>query len=143
MHGQLTFGKTSVAASFQTMRLRLVRMLVPTLVPTLVLTALTACGPRVVYDLAPPETPEGRACAAQCQSSAALCRQMQQHADQQCRNNHALMLRNYNACVESGSDACVMPPRCTSLSGRECSQSFRECFAACGGTVTARVIEKQ
>jgi hypothetical protein len=127
MHVHLTFRKAVMTA----------------LISMSALAALTGCGPRIVYDLAPPETPEGRACVAQCQSSAALCRQMQQNADQQCRNNYALMLQNYNACRESGSDACVMPPSCTSLSGADCSRSFRECFAACGGSVTARVIEKR
>ena len=107
------------------------------------LLALTGCGPRIVYDLTPPETPEGRACTVQCQSSAALCRQMQQNVDQQCQNNYTLMLQNYQACRDSGSDRCVLPSSCTSGSTAVCDQNFRECFAACGGTVTARVIESK
>ncbi|WP_058557874.1 hypothetical protein [Thiohalocapsa sp. ML1] len=107
------------------------------------LLGLTACGPQIVYDLTPPETPEGRVCTVQCQSSAALCRQMQQNAEQQCQNNYALMQQNYQACRDSGSKHCVMPPYCTSLSTSVCDQSFRECFAACGGTVTTRVIERK
>lgn len=101
------------------------------------------CGPRIVYDLTPPTTPEGRVCAQQCRNHAALCRQMQQNADQQCRNSYALMLQNYHACRDSGAEHCVMPPPCTSGSTAVCDSNFRECFAACGGTVTARVIERE
>lgn len=107
------------------------------------LLGFTACGPTIVYDLAPPETPEGRVCTVQCQSSASLCRQMQQYAEQQCQNNYALMQQNYQACRDSGSEHCVMPSYCMSMSTSVCDQSFRECFAACGGTVTARVIERK
>ena len=66
---------------------------------------------------------------------------MQHNADQQCQNNYALMLQNYHACRESGAKHCVMPTSCTVSSAAACDKNFRECFAACGGTVTTRVIE--
>jgi len=47
-------------------------------------------------------------CTVQCQSGAALCRQIQQTADQRCRNNDALMQQNYQASRDSGSERCIM-----------------------------------
>jgi hypothetical protein len=104
-------------------------------------TVLAGCGPQIVYDYAPPQTPEGRACAIQCHSSAALCRQMQQNTYQQCQNTYNLMLQNYNACRENGGKHCSMPSICSSPSTSICDQNYRECFAACGGKVTSRVVE--
>lgn len=102
---------------------------------------LAGCGPTIVYDYVPPSSPEGRVCTAQCQSSAAMCRQMQQSNYQQCQSNYTLMMQNYNACRDSKGKHCVMPPSCMMSSTTHCDKGYRECFAACGGTVSARVVE--
>lgn len=102
---------------------------------------LFACGPQIVYDFIPPESGEGRICAAQCQSTATNCRQMKQMVNQQCQNNYNAMQQNYNACKESGAKHCVGPTPCPYNSTSECDQNYRECFAACGGQVIARTVE--
>ncbi len=105
------------------------------------LAGLTGCGPQIVYDFVPPESREGRICATQCQNAATNCRQMKQMVNQQCQNNYNAMQQNYNACKESGAKHCVSPTPCPYNSTSECDQNYRECFAACGGTVIARTVE--
>ncbi|MBK1704415.1 hypothetical protein CKO40_07660 [Halochromatium glycolicum] len=107
----------------------------------LVLIALVGCGPRIVYDYIPPESTEGRVCTSQCQNAASNCRQMKQIMNQQCQNNYSVMQQNYNACKESGAKHCVSPSPCPYSSTLACDQGYRECFAACGGKVIARVVE--
>jgi hypothetical protein len=107
----------------------------------LMLMVVSGCGPQIVYDYVPPDTNEGRVCAAQCQSTATNCRQMKQMVSQQCQNNYNAMLQNYNACREVGAKHCVGPTPCPYSSTSECDQNYRECFAACGGTVVARTVE--
>lgn len=102
---------------------------------------LAGCGPQIVYDFIPPESNEGRICTAQCQNTATNCRQMKQMVNQQCQNNYNAMQQNYNACKESGAKHCVSPTPCPFNSTSECDQSYRECFAACGGRVIARTVE--
>ncbi len=108
---------------------------------SMLLLVLGGCGPRIVYDFVPPETQEGRICAAQCQNAAAQCRQMQQMMAQQCRNTYNLMQQNYNACKEGGGQHCIRPASCPYVSTSECAQNYRECFAACGGRVISRLVE--
>lgn len=103
--------------------------------------ALAGCGPQIVYDFVPPESSEGRICTSQCQNAATNCRQMKQIVNQQCQNNYSAMQQNYNACKESGAKHCVSPTPCPYNSTSECDQNYRECFAACGGTVIARTVE--
>lgn len=107
----------------------------------MVMIGLAGCGPQIVYDFIPPESDAGRICAAQCQSTATSCRQMKQMVNQQCQNNYNAMQQNYNACKESGAKHCVGPTPCPFNSSSECDQNYRECFAACGGQVIARVVE--
>jgi hypothetical protein len=105
------------------------------------LAMVAGCGPQIVYDYVPPESNEGRICAAQCQNTATNCRQMKQMVNQQCQNNYSTMLQNYNACREAGAKHCIGPTPCPYNGTTECDQNYRECFAACGGTVTARTVE--
>jgi hypothetical protein len=107
----------------------------------LVLMLVYGCGPRIVYDYVPPASDEGRICAVQCQSTATNCRQMSQMVNQQCQNNYNAMLQNYNACREAGAKHCIGPTPCPYNSASECDRNYRECFAACGGSVIARTIE--
>lgn len=50
-----------------------------------VLSMLVGCGPRIVYDDTASESPEGRACAAQCSNTQVYCRQSAESGYRSCQ----------------------------------------------------------
>lgn len=108
---------------------------------TIFLTApvmMSACGPSIIYDYTPPESPEGRVCAAQCANTKAYCEQAEQNRYQQCQMNYNLAQQNYQNCKNAGGSLCASPSICMSPNTYHCNENYRACFAACGGKVTAK-----
>jgi hypothetical protein len=97
-----------------------------------------ACGPSIVYDYVPPESPEGRMCANQCVNNRDNCRQMARMMDQNCQNNQRMAQQSYNSCRQAGGTNCVSPPICYSSGMSHCDEGYRSCFTNCGGRVVER-----
>jgi hypothetical protein len=116
---------------------------------------LSACGPiyETVYDYAPPASPEGRICAAQCTPTSSLCRENCDLREQRCvseaRERGARdyeryvrqRQRNDEPIKKSVSDftydgGCYTSSSCRS----DCTISYNQCFTVCGGTVTSRRV---
>lgn len=102
---------------------------------------LAGCGPRIVYDFIPPESPEGRLCAAQCATSQSYCRQSAEANHRACEASYQSALASYNACREAKGKGCVSPQTCFYPSTSGCDEAYRSCFSTCGGRVQARVVE--
>jgi hypothetical protein len=102
---------------------------------------LGGCGPRIVYDFIPPESPEGRTCAAQCANTQTYCRQSAEANYRACEASYQGALASYNACREANGRGCVSPPSCFYPSTSACDEGYRSCFSTCGGRVRARVVE--
>lgn len=97
---------------------------------------LSACGP--IYDYTPPESPEGRVCAAQCVNTKSYCEQAEHSRYQQCQANYNLGQQNYQSCKAAGGTFCSSPSICLGPNTYRCDENYRACFSACGGKITAR-----
>jgi hypothetical protein len=102
---------------------------------------LGGCGPEIVYDYTPPQSPEGRTCAAQCANTKQYCRQSAESSYQSCQSNYQLGMANYNACKQAGGTLCSQPSSCVHPYTGGCDEAYRSCFAACGGQVQTRVVK--
>ena len=123
--------------------------------------ALSACSTKE-YVFTPPDTAEGRACVAQCQTREASCRRDQDRraaeAQEACevesarREDKCEIQSNieYLACLkfartDEDRKACVKEdcaqPSCQQSGNYGlCSGDYRVCFQSCGGTIG--VIER-
>ena len=122
---------------------------------------LSACS-TTEYVFTPPDTPEGRACVAQCQARETSCRRDQDRraaaAQEACevesaRREDKCEVKSsveYVACLkfaktDEDRKACVKED-CTQASCQQagnyglCSSDYRVCFQSCGGTIG--VIER-
>ena len=102
---------------------------------------LVGCGPRIVYDYTAPESPEGRACAAQCSNIQVYCRQSAESGYRACQASFQNALASYNACMEAKGKDCVYPQGCFYPDTSSCDAGYRSCFVTCGGRVQSRVVE--
>jgi hypothetical protein len=103
---------------------------------------LTACKTYRYEYIAPP-TEHGKTCAVQCMNTKNVCyggaqAQAQNNANNCQQQNHL----NYQACVnraQSHDDVKKCNPNgmyCpVNPNYWQCDESYRQCFAACGGTV--------
>lgn len=103
---------------------------------------LTACTTYRYEYIAPP-TEHGKTCAVQCMNTKNVC---YNGAQAQAQNNaNACRQQNsysYQACVNRAQShdevkKCNPNPQyCpTNVNYWQCDESYRQCFAACGGTV--------
>ncbi|MDI3306094.1 MAG: hypothetical protein QJR07_03245 [Acetobacteraceae bacterium] len=100
---------------------------------TLPLLAFLMIGACTQYQRIPPDTPEGRACVAQCGMMRSQCVSQQNFQLQQCNMMRSAALASYNRCRASGGGSqCVMPPVCTG-GDYQCNRPYDDCFVACGG----------
>ncbi|NWG45951.1 MAG: hypothetical protein HXY25_05310 [Alphaproteobacteria bacterium] len=121
----------------------------------LALLTLLACGPiyDTQYSYAPPPTAEGRVCAMQCQQTEAYCARSCDLEAETCRaEQRAEAAEAYERYVRDRSRAgksidrslsdfdqsymCSSSGSCRS----QCSASYRGCFSACGGAVSAERV---
>ncbi|GAA0594106.1 hypothetical protein [Caenispirillum bisanense] len=115
---------------------------------------LQGCGPVYTthYDYTAPATPEGKACAAQCQVSQTHCRSSCESAQDACRARARLeAVQEYERYAEARTQAGKKIDRsvssfdrsysCSSQTCRPgCDDDFRICYSTCGGQVRATVV---
>ena len=99
------------------------------------------CGPTIVYDFVPPESPEGRLCAAQCSNTKVYCETTARAIHQSCESSYQMAVQSYNACKEAGRKHCLYPSACYYSGGSDCAANYRACFTLCGGRVQTRITE--
>ena len=95
------------------------------------------------YEFIAPASESGKTCAVQCMNTKNVCSggaqaQAQNHANY-CQQQNSL---NYQACVNKAKShddvkKCNPNPQYCSVNPNywNCDESYRQCFAACGGTV--------
>jgi len=125
-------------------------------VRTLLLTGLlalitAACGPSIEtrYSYRPPSTSSGMACVQQCEQSRMYCQSSQQVAYQSCKadamRRAEIEYRAYLRTLKRGEK----PSRSISSFDNsyqcgsreyECKSVYNDCYAGCGGQVTAQRI---
>lgn len=106
------------------------------------MTVLVACT-TYRYEYIAPASESGKTCAVQCMTTKQVCysgmqAQAQNNANR-CQQQNNL---NYQACVnraQSHDDVKKCNPNamyCPVVANNwQCDESYRQCFAACGGTV--------
>ena len=95
------------------------------------------------YEYIAPPTEHGKTCAMQCMTTKQVCyNSMQQQAQNSANNCQQQNHLNYQACVnraQSHDDVKKCNPNgmyCQAHANNwQCDESYRQCFAACGGTV--------
>ena len=95
------------------------------------------------YEYIAPATESGRACATQCMTTNQVCyNAMGQQAQNSLNICHQQNSYSYQACVnraQSHDDVkrCNPNPQyCSAIPNYwNCDESYRQCFATCGGTV--------
>jgi hypothetical protein len=83
----------------------------------------------------------GQACIMQCQTSSDQCRAQKSQEVQQCEWRNQVAQATYDKCVANNPDNAAMA--CTNTSTMcgmantyECDVRYRQCYQACGGTVS-------
>lgn len=110
---------------------------------TSLVVACAACGPvyDTTYSFRPPPTSTGRVCASQCETSRYQCLQLEEVRSRECQYRAD---RDRDYCerqiridkgrspkwYECGTESC-------SADEEHCESSYRNCYQACGGSVTA------
>lgn len=112
---------------------------------------VTACGPSIEtrYSYRPPATSSGMACVQQCEQSRLYCQSSQQIAYQNCKadamRRAEIEYRAYLRTLKRGEK----PSRSISSFDNsyqcgnrewECKSVYNDCYAGCGGQVTAQRI---
>ena len=98
---------------------------------------LASCGP--TYQFTPPATPMGQACIIQCQSSSDQCRTQENEKVRQCEWRKQMAQAELDRCRASTNDpmSCnTQVPLCYMANYNPCDIRYRQCYQACGGTVT-------
>ncbi len=109
------------------------------------LLAASACGPvyRTQYSFEEPDSPEGRACTFQCQTSKLQCEQIEDLRQERCEDR---ALREQDRCLrrlerqkkEIKSYDCPLDT-CRADYDR-CEKMYRACYQSCGGRVTSETV---
>jgi hypothetical protein len=95
------------------------------------------------YEYIAPPTESGKTCAVQCMNTKNVCYSGMQAQSQnnvyQCQQNNHYSYQNCVAHAQSRDDVkkCNPNPQycSTSVNYWQCDESYRQCFATCGGTV--------
>ncbi|MBI1308270.1 MAG: hypothetical protein GC129_00230 [Proteobacteria bacterium] len=93
--------------------------------------ALTACGPHITttYEMVPPSTPQGAACANQCLGTLSACQQRCNTEGRFCQMaNFSTRTFTHHSMFED--DDCS-----TNLCDNRCATQYRICHTNCGGQV--------
>ena len=110
--------------------------------------ALAACAPvyETQYRYTPPANADGRACAAQCQSSQLQCRDSEEaKADNRRLRCESIARDDYERCLstattEQGRSACQRRLCSEPAKAEICEADYRSCYATCGGAVEATQV---
>ena len=112
--------------------------------------ALTACGPQYKEErtLIPPATEQGRICAAQCETTQAICRADAKDDVRHCEAEKRDERRDYQRCLDrrkrlpkGKKPTCWAPKvRFCRADYRQCDAAFDACYRRCGGEVQVRRV---
>lgn len=109
-------------------------------------TLLTGCGPHYVtnYTYVKPDTPEGQACAFQCENAKLQCQHNEELKEMRCKDNEERNRREYDICINDKNKKkkdCTLPlTQWCKTNDKRCTASYNSCYVNCGGLVNSETV---